>query len=79
VFFPLAFAGGLLIPPDIFPSWLQAFSTVLPSRGARELVVWASVGTDPSVLALLVFGLWIVLTAGLAVWAYRRDEGQRFR
>ncbi|MBA2308237.1 MAG: ABC transporter permease [Pseudonocardiales bacterium] len=79
VFFPLAFAGGLLLPPAIFPSWLDTFSLVLPSRGARELVVWASVGTEPNMLALLVFALWIVATAGLAVWAYRRDEGQRFR
>ncbi len=79
VFFPLAFAGGLLLPPAIFPSWLNTFSVVLPSRGARDLVVWASVGTDPSVLALIVFGTWTIIAAVWAVWAYRRDEGQRFR
>ncbi len=79
VFFPLAFAGGLLLPPMIFPDWLQTLSTVLPSRGARDIVVWAAVGTSPDLRALIMFVGWTVLAAGLAVWAYRRDEGQRFR
>ncbi len=79
VFFPLAFAGGLLLPPESFPSWLETFSVLLPSRGARDLVVWAVVGTEPDVVALVTLVAWTVLAAGLAGWAYRRDEGQRFR
>ncbi|MCW0215652.1 MAG: ABC transporter permease [Pseudonocardia sp.] len=78
IFFPIAFAGGLLIPPTIFPGWLQTVSALLPSRGARDLVVWATTGAAPDVLALAVFAGWTVATAGLAVWAYRRDEGRRF-
>ncbi|GAA4544448.1 ATP-binding cassette domain-containing protein [Pseudonocardia xishanensis] len=50
-----------------------------PARGARELVVWAVLGTPPDVVALVVLAGWTVLTAGLAVWAQRRDEGRRFR
>jgi ABC-2 type transport system permease protein len=79
VFFPMAFAGGLFIPPTLFPDWLQTASALLPSRGARDLVVWAVVGTPPSTLALIAFAGWAVATAALAGWAYRRDEGRRFR
>lgn len=79
VFFPIAFAGGLLLPPQIFPDWLQAISTVLPSRGARDLVVWAAVDTTPSAVALAALAAWTAATAALAGAAYRRDQGRRFR
>ena len=79
VFFPMAFAGGLLLPPQLFPGWLNAISVLLPSRGARELVVWATTGTPPNVLALVVLVVWAVALAALAAWALRRDEGRRFR
>lgn len=78
VFFPVAFGGGLLLPPALFPGWLQALSPALPSRGARDLVVWAAVGTPPSTVALVAFAGWTVLTGALAGWAYRRDQGRRF-
>ena len=79
VFFPIAFAGGLFIPPALFPEWLQTGSALLPSRGARDLVVWAVTGTPPSTLAIVAFVVWTAATAALAGWAYRRDEGRRFR
>ncbi|MET0188302.1 MAG: ABC transporter permease [Pseudonocardia sediminis] len=79
VFFPVAFAGGLLFPPELFPRWLDVLSSLLPSRGARELVVWATTGADPKVLALVTFAVWTAATAVLAIWALRRDEGRRFR
>ncbi|MBW0104369.1 ABC transporter permease [Pseudonocardia sp. KRD291] len=79
IFFPISFAGGLLIPPTLFPSWLQTFSALLPSRGARDLVVLAVVGTPPDVVAIVVLAGWIAVTGALTVWAYRRDEGRRFR
>ncbi|MDN5918429.1 MAG: ABC transporter permease [Pseudonocardia sp.] len=79
IFFPISFAGGLLIPPALFPDWLQTFSTLLPSRGARDLVVLAVVGTPPDVVAIAVLAGWIAVTVLLAGWAYRRDEGRRFR
>ena len=75
----MAFGGGLLLPPWLVPDWLRDVSTVLPSRGARDLVVWAAVGPAPDVAGLVVLAGWTVLTFGLAVWAFRRDEGRRFR
>ncbi|MEQ3551183.1 ABC transporter permease [Pseudonocardia nematodicida] len=79
VFFPMAFGGGLLMPPEIFPDWLQVASGLLPSRGARDLLIWTLGGAAPMALAVVTFVVWTVALAGLAVWAYRRDEGRRFR
>lgn len=78
-FLPVAFAGGLLLPPELFPPWLQTVSSLLPSRGARDLVVWTVSGATPSTLAVVMFVVWTVALAGLSTWAYRRDEGRRFR
>lgn len=79
VLFPLAFAGGLFLPPQAFPGWLDALSRGLPSRAGRDLLVEALTGQPAYSTALPVLAGWGVLFAGLAVAAYRRDEGRRFR
>lgn len=76
---PLAFGGGLFLPPELFPGWLDAISTWLPTRAGRDLVVTATTGTDLPGTTWLVLGAWTLVTAALAVSAYRRDEGRRFR
>lgn len=76
---PLAFAGGPFLPPETFPSWLDALSTWLPTRAGRDLVVTGSTGADLPGAAPLVLAGWTLLTGSLATWAYRRDEGRRFR
>lgn len=77
--FPLAFAGGLFLPPETFPGWLDAISAFLPTRGARDLLVYVLTDAQPSTVAVLALPVWIAVTALLAGWAYRRDEGRRFR
>lgn len=79
VLFPLAFAGGLFMPPEIFPPWLDAISQGLPSRAARDLAVQVTTGIEGSAWALPVLLGWTAVFAALAVLAYRRDEGRRFR
>ncbi|MET0788739.1 MAG: ABC transporter permease [Cellulomonas sp.] len=76
--FPLAFAGGLFLPPEAFPAWLDAISKVLPSRAARDLAVQAVTGAPAYAWAVPVILAWTVLFAAMAVTAYRRDEGRRF-
>ncbi|WP_230415945.1 hypothetical protein [Micromonospora tarapacensis] len=78
VFFPLAFGGGLLSAPGSAPGFIEAIAPYLPTRGAVELM-WAAVG-DYSInpLSLVMLGVWVVVLAALAGWAYRRDEGRRF-
>jgi len=77
--FGLAFGGGLFLPPAIFPDWLDAISRFLPSRDAREIVVWAVQGGDLAPWAWIGWFAWTVVTLALALLLFRRDEGRRFR
>jgi len=79
ILFPLAFAGGLFVPPAFFPPWLDAISLATPTRAGRDLLVQALTGEPAYALAWPVLLGWTVAFAALAVWAYRRDEGRRFR
>ncbi len=79
VLFPMAFAGGLFLPPDSFPGWLDVISQLLPTRAGRDLVVPLLTGADVALRAVIVLAAWTVLAGALATWAYRRDEGRRFR
>lgn len=79
LFFPLAFIGGLLLPPSSFPAWVNAVSLWTPSRAGRDLMVNALTGESMPVTSPLVFVGWTLLAAGVALWAHRRDEGRRFR
>ncbi|GAA2614636.1 ABC transporter permease [Dactylosporangium fulvum] len=78
VFFPLAFGGGLLSAPNNAPGFVEAIAPYLPTRGAVELV-WAAVGDfRVSATSMAALVAWTLVMAGLAAWAYRRDEGARF-
>lgn len=79
VVFPLAFGGGLFIPPETFPGWLDTLSTALPSRAARDLLVGVVTGADVPGAAVPVLAAWTLLFAALTAFVYRRDEGRRFR
>jgi ABC-2 type transport system permease protein len=78
IFFPLAFAGGLLSAPGQAPGFVETIAPYLPTRGAVELM-WAAVGDYPlDPVAMAMLAVWTVAAGALAVWAYRRDEGRRF-
>ncbi|MBA8822779.1 ABC-2 type transport system permease protein [Saccharopolyspora lacisalsi] len=77
--FPMAFAGGLFLPPRMFPAWLDALSQALPTRAGRDLVVGTLTGAPTAATSVLVVLGWTLVCAGAAVFAYRRDEGRRFR
>ncbi|WP_329106443.1 ABC transporter permease [Micromonospora sp. NBC_01699] len=78
IFFPLAFGGGLLSAPGAAPGFIETIAPFLPTRGAVELM-WAAVGDfRPDPTALVMLGVWVVVLALAAGWAYRRDEGRRF-
>ena len=79
VFFTLAFAGGLFLPPLLFPDWLNTISQFLPSRQARDFVIWAVQGGEITPLTWLGLVGWIVLLLAGALVLFRRDEGRRFR
>ena len=79
VMFALAFAGGLFLPPVLFADWLNTLSKFLPSRQARELVIWAVQGGTVEPWVWIGVIVWTALMLGLALFLFRRDEGHRFR
>lgn len=79
VMFALAFSGGLFLPPMLFADWLDTLSTFLPSRQARELVIWAVQGGTLEAWTWIGILAWIAVTFALALMLFRRDEGRRYR
>ena len=79
ILFPLAFAGGLFMPPMFFPDWLAVISQATPTPAGRDLLVGARTREPVYTQARPVRLAWTALLAARAVVAYRRDEGRRFR
>jgi ABC-2 type transport system permease protein len=79
VMFGLAFGGGLFLPPVIFADWLNNISMWLPSRHAREFVIWAVQGGELPLWVILGIVAWTAVTLALALVLFRRDEGRRYR
>lgn len=78
LFFPLAFGGGLMSAPGQAPGWVEPISPYLPTRGTAELL-WSAVGDRaPDTTAVIMLGVWTVVLAVAATFAYRRDEGRRY-
>jgi len=78
LFFPLAFGGGLMTAPGSAPGFVENIAPYLPTGGAVRLM-WSAVGGfDFDLNATLALVGWTIALAGVAVWAYRRDEGRRF-
>lgn len=76
---PLAFIGGLFLPSEMFPGWLNAISLGTPTRAARDLVISTLTGTDLHISTIPVLALWSIALIGLALWGYRREEGLRYK
>ena len=66
--------GGMLIPLDFYPDWLQVIARALPfasmTYGPARLFVTPTVGLFLSVMTLQI--VWIVILALLLTFAYRR-------
>ena len=77
LYLPLSYLGGLWLGPGrrAGSSWLL---DVVPTH-AWARVLWPAVGAGGVDVAAPAFlAAWGVLFAALAVWGYRRDEGERF-
>ncbi len=77
-YLPLAYFGGLWMPPQQLPDFVAKISPLTPTRNAAE-IVWAAVGHQPvpmlSVLWLLGY---TVVFAVIAYIGYNRDENRRY-
>jgi len=78
LYLPLAYFGGLWVPPQHLPDFAAKISPYTPTRNAGE-IVWAIVGQQPipstAVLWLLGFSLAFSI---LAYIGYTRDENRRY-
>lgn len=74
-----AYAGGLWTGPGRLPDVVESVAPFVPTRQWGD-VLWEAVSAAPwHARHWLVLVGYTALFAGLAVWGYRRDEGQRFR
>lgn len=73
IFLPLAYAGGLWMPPFMLPELVGAISVWTPTRAMGELA-WAALdGQAPSLRYLLVLAGWTMLAAAIT-WAGQRHH-----
>lgn len=74
----LAYLGGYFTGPDNTSGFIGTIAPYTPARGPAELV-WAAAGDfSPSLTAMVMFPVWTLLFAFLALRAYQGDEGRRF-
>ncbi|WP_309616448.1 ABC transporter permease [Salinibacterium sp.] len=78
-FFALAFGGGLFLPPVMFPDWLNTVSQFLPSRQARDFVIWVVQGGELHPMTWLGLLAWSAILLPVVLALVKRDEGRRYR
>ncbi len=79
VYLGLSYAGGLWTGPEALPASVERLSVALPTRAYADVLAGSSLGVGVPMRAWLVLVAYAIAAGWLAVWAYRRDEGQRFR
>tara|TARA_R110002074_G_scaffold19890_2_gene62922 strand:- start:3617 stop:4354 length:738 start_codon:yes stop_codon:yes gene_type:complete len=67
IFLPMAYLGGLWVPPVALPSAIEAISVWTPTRAMGEIAWAAMEGRDLSQRFLLVLAGW-TLIAGAVTW-----------
>jgi ABC-2 type transport system permease protein len=79
IFLPLVVLGGLWTGGRYLPEQLDTLSRAVPTRPWAEIVWSAAEGGPWPWWAPAALGAWTAAFGVLALWGYRRDEGERFR
>jgi ABC-2 type transport system permease protein len=79
LFFTLGFLGGLFTGPAGVPQAIEPFSDALPTRQWSALLEWSIDLGPPRPWLWLGLAGWATAFGLVAAWAYRRDEGMRYR
>lgn len=79
VYLALSYAGGLWTGPENLPQTAERISPLVPTRAYADSLASAALELPVPARAWVVLGLYTVGASLLAVWAYRKDEGQRYR
>jgi len=78
IFLPLAFLGGLWLPPIALPEIIKSISIWTPTRQMGEFA-WAAVTLDlPNINYILGLGAYTIGFAILVIFLIRRDGKKRF-
>ncbi|MGW1022229.1 ABC transporter permease [Streptomyces sp. NPDC002577] len=67
----LAVVGGLWFPISLFPKWLRSLSAYTPTNRFAQLGTAVADGHAPSLTALAVITLWLLVFGSYAVVSYR--------
>jgi ABC-2 type transport system permease protein len=78
LYLPLSLGGGLWFPPQMLPKYIAPVSPYLPTRAFGEIVWWSVLGGPFPMHYASMLAAYTALFAGLALWGYRRDEGERY-
>ena len=78
VFLPLAYLGGLWMPPQLLPEVIAAISVWAPTRAMAELS-WAALdGRALPLRYLALLAVWTLLAAGVTALAQGRSRRAQF-
>ena len=79
VYLILSYCGGLWTTPDELPAAIERVSSYLPTRALADTLVGIARADPIQWKGWLVLALYTGALFVLAAWAYRRDEGERYR
>lgn len=75
----MAIFGGLWMPLEMFPSWMQQVGQAMPTYWISQLGQWSMYDGELPVTGLLVIGAWTVVLGGLCALSLRRAVGLKRR
>lgn len=75
----MAIFGGLWMPLEMFPSWMQSVGHAIPTFWISQLGQWSMYGGELPLTGLAVIGAWTVVLGGLCALSLRRAVGLKRR
>ncbi len=78
IYLPLAYVGGLWVPPQALPPTINAISQWTPTRHMAELAWHVVAGAELPMRSLAAVAAFTLLFAGTAWLAAKRDARRRF-
>lgn len=71
----LAVLGGLWLPLEMFPDWMQTIGKALPSHWIAQLGTWALYGGELPVTGLIVIGIWTLVLGAICTVSLNKAIG----
>ena len=75
----MAIFGGLWMPLEMFPQWMQELGRLLPTYWISSLGEWSLQGAELPVAGLVVIGVWTLVLGALCLVSMSRAVGLRRR